>query len=330
MTGLRILITGGSGTLGTALVRYALARGAANVVVLSRGEHRQALLRQAVPDPRLECWIGDVRDRDRMRWAMRAKPDLVIHAAAMKRVEVCEANPAEAVKTNIDGTRHVVEEAMWADVPRILVISSDKATSPETCYGKTKAAAEEIALGQNAMRGKGRTRVSVVRYGNILGSQGSVLDTFMAARHSRADLQITDLSATRFWWSIEDAVAFIDRVQQRMHGAEIWVPRLVSSKVLDLAQAIAPASAIRVTGMRGPEKIHEVMISPTEARVTWALLDCYVLLPKEGQWWSPAPPEGAVKVAADFRYDSADLPLPVALSFESPEEGHSCASGLSV
>ncbi len=306
-----VLVTGGTGTFGTAFVRAALDAGARRVIVLSRGEHKQAELLRQMADQRLDCWIGDVRSARRLFWAMRVRPDIVIHAAALKRIEVCEANPTEAQETNVDGTQHVVEEAMLAGVPRVLVISSDKACSPETKYGATKAAAESIALGQNALRGDGPTRISVVRYGNVLGSQGSFLETILKARHTGAPLSITDLAATRFWWSIEDAVAFVGTVLDRMNGAEIWVPKLASARVVDLVQAIAPKSALVVTGMRGPEKTHEAMINPTEARYAWELPDCYVLLPKRGQWWSPEPPTDAVKVPDDFSYGSNDAPLTV-------------------
>jgi len=304
VTGQTILITGGSGTFGAAMTRYALEHGAARVICLSRGEHRQAQLRHQIDDPRLETWIGDVRDRERLRWAFRVRPDVVIHAAALKRVEVCEQHSMEAVKTNVDGTRNVVEEAMLADVPTVLVISSDKATSPETTYGKTKAAAEDIALSQNAMRGSGETRVSVVRYGNVAGSQGSFIETLLRARQTGEPVRLTDPAATRFWWDIEAAVAFVADVLRDMRGAEIWIPRLPSARMDAFARALAPNSEQIVTGMRGSEKVHEAMINATESAYCWELPDRFVLLPKAGQWWSPEPPAGAVKVQAGFSYAS--------------------------
>jgi UDP-N-acetylglucosamine 4,6-dehydratase len=323
--GQTILVTGGSGTFGLAFVRYALAAGVARVIVLSRGEHRQAELRQAVNDPRLETWIGDVRDRERLRLAFQVAPDVVIHAAALKRVEVCEQDPDEAIETNIEGTRNVVKAAMWAGIPQVLVISSDKACSPETIYGTTKAAAEAAALSQNRYRGNGPTRISAVRYGNVLGSQGSFLDQMFQSRQTGESLPITEPSATRFWWAIEDAVAFVGTVLSRMQGAEIWVPKLVSARVVDLARAIAPAAPHHLISTRGPEKVHEFMINATEARYAWELPDAYVLLPKTGQWWSPEPPAGAIKVADGFSYSSNDDPLSVHLeALEAP----SCSSAL--
>ena len=317
-------ITGITGYLGTALTRALLADPrTTRIVGMARHEPGIAAFRQQFhQDGRVEAWVGDVRDRDRLRWALRTVPDVVIHAAALKRVELCEAQPSEAVKTNIDGTRHVVEEAMLANVPKVLVVSSDKSTSAETCYGKTKAAAEEIALGQNAYRGDGPTRISVVRYGNVLGSTGSFLDQLLEARSTGGPVTITDPNATRFWWQIDDAVRFVRTVLDQMQGAEIWVPKLVSATVGDLARAIAPQAIQTVTGMRGSEKQHEAMISPTEVSFTYELPDCYVLLPKRGQWWSPEPPAGAVRVADTFRYTSNDDPLRV--SFEV-HEAPSCA-----
>lgn len=297
-------MTGGSGTFGRAFVQYALAQGVAQVIVLSRGEHRQAELLRDIDDPRLECWLGDVRDPERLRWAFASHPDIVIHAAALKRVESCESDPDEAIKTNIDGTRHVVKEAMMAGIPRVLVISSDKACSPETLYGTTKAAAEAAAIGQNRYRGNGVTQISVVRYGNILGSQGSFLETLERCRDTGAAVPITDTRATRFWWRIEEAVAFVGTVLQRMRGSEIWIPKLTSAPVVDLAKAVAPASSHQIVGMRGPEKLHEAMVNTTEAAYAYELPDCYVLLPKRGQWWSPSPPLGAIPVPDGFSFTS--------------------------
>lgn len=308
------LITGITGFLGTALTKALLADPTTTRVVgLSRGEHTIANLKAAIQDPRLECRVGDVRHADRVAEVLGARPDVVIHAAAMKRVETCEGDPDEAFDINVLGTRHVVRAARRAGVPRVLVISSDKATSPETCYGKTKAAAEELALGQNAYRGHSRTRISCVRYGNVLGSTGSFLDALWRARHTGDAIAITDVQATRFWWDVHEAVGFIRSVLGRMGGAEIWIPKLVSAKVVDLAQAIAPDSPLTVTGMRGPEKLHEAMINPTEARYAWELPDAYVLLPKLGQWWSGPIPDGAVKVPDGFTYSSDLAPRSVQL-----------------
>ncbi len=319
---MKYLVTGGSGTFGTAFVRTILARQQDSVVVLSRGEHRQAeLLRQFDYDPRLECWVGDVRDRERLTWAMRCKPDVVIHAAALKRVEVCERNSMEALATNVAGTANVVQAAMWADVPQVLLLSSDKATSPETVYGSSKSMAEAVALGQNAYRGSGHTRISAVRYGNVLGSQGSFLEVLQRCRETGEDVPITDPRATRFWWSIDQAVDFVLRVLGRMRGSEIWIPKLSAAPVVDLARMVAPASGVRIIGTRGPEKLHESMINATESVYAYELPDCYLLLPKRGNWWSPQPPRDAIAVPDGFAYASN-----TSVNLE-PLEGLLCALG---
>lgn len=321
---MRILVTGCTGTFGRAFIQHAIGRGD-TIIGLSRGEHKQAELRAEMRADKsiLELWIGDVRDRDRMRWAMRAKPDVVIHAAALKRVEVCDEHPSEAIKTNVDGTRNVVEEAMLADVPKVLVISSDKATSPETVYGTTKSAAEAAAIAQNGWRGKGRTAISVVRYGNVLGSQGSFLNTLWKARRTGEPISITHPDCTRYWWAIEDAVQFVASVLEQMQGAEIWVPKLASSRVVDLAKAVAPESELQITGMRGPEKLHEAMISATESAYCYELPDRYVLLPKRGEWWSAEPPTGAIQVEPGFTYASNHALMSVSL--RESREDHPCA-----
>lgn len=299
-----ILITGGAGTFGSQFTRYALDRGAARVIVLSRNEHRQAALRAAIKDDRLECWIGDVRNPERLRWAFQCSPDVVIHAAALKRVEVCESDPDEALETNIDGTRHVVKAAMQAGIPKVLVISSDKACSPETLYGVTKAAAESAALSQNRYRGTGPTAISVVRYGNVLGSQGSFLEVLQRCALTGETVPVTDPTATRFWWTIQDAVAFVGTVLDRMRGCEIWVPKLTSASVADLIRQVAPVCPVTVIGMRGPEKRHEAMINATEAPYTYDLPDCYVILPKAEVWWGSKPLPGWTRVPDGFTFTS--------------------------
>lgn len=309
---MRYLITGATGTLGSALTKALLADASTERVIgLSRGEHAQAQLRSWTTDQRLELFIGDVRDRERLEWAMRAQPDVVVHAAALKRVEACEANADEAYKTNVVGTRNVCHTAMLADVPKVLVISTDKAAEPTLVYGKTKAQAEAIAIGQNAWRGSGRTRISVARYGNVLGSAGSVLDVFLERRRTGEPLPITAPEATRFWWSVESAVDFVRWVLRTMAGGEIFIPKLPSARVIDLAKAIAPNAAVRIVGMRAPEKSHEVLLSETESRYAYEVINAYIVLPPTEHWWAPAPPPGAYKVPAGLRFASDTAPMPV-------------------
>lgn len=308
------LITGITGFLGRALTRALLEDPATKRVVgFSSTEGKVSAFRKSFQDPRVDAWIGNVRERDRMRDALGVNPDVVIHAAAMKRIEECDRNPDEAFKTNELGTRNVVRACRRARVPKVLVISSDKATSPETYYGTTKSGAEQFALGQNAYSGKGKTRISVIRYGNIIGSTGSFINVLLDARRTGATVELTDPNCTRFWWKVDEAVAFIRRVIADMQGSEIWVPKLTSASLGYLASEIAPNSPQVVVGMRGPEKIHEAMINETEARNTYELSDCYVLLPKAGQPWSPAPPIGAVKVPEGFSYSSSQQPSSVRL-----------------
>jgi UDP-N-acetylglucosamine 4,6-dehydratase len=313
-------VTGLSGFLGRALAQSLLADPTTTRLIgFSTNEHKRLAFLRDFPDPRVEYRTGNVRDMARVREALAVRPDVVIHAAAMKTVQCCEDDPDEAFKTNVLGTRNVVVAARQARVPKVVVVSSDKAASPETCYGKTKAMAEEIALGQNAYRGKGGTKISVVRYGNVVGSTGSFLDHLWDARATGGAVTITDPDATRFWWDGTQAVAFIREVIGRMRGAEIWVPKLVSAKVADLASAIAPRSAHAISGMRGMEKTHELMIAPAEARCAYELADSYVILPKRGQWWSPEPPDGSIPVPAGFTYGSGDRPVSVNLEFrENP------------
>jgi UDP-N-acetylglucosamine 4,6-dehydratase len=316
-------ITGITGFLGRALTQALLADpNTKRIVGISRDEHKAAACEKHFSDSRLEIRIGDVRDKARLRKAMSLakRPDVVIHAAAMKRVEWCEREPEEAYKTNVEGTRNVVAAAQRARIGKVVVVSSDKAASAETCYGKTKAMAEEVALDANAYNQ--RTNVSVVRYGNVMDSTGAFFHTLMKARATGEPVTITDPEATRFFWCVEDAVAFVRRVIARMSGAEIWVPKLASTTIAEYARAFAPRSEQIVSGMRGIEKRHELMISEAESRCAYELPFCYVLLPKRGQWWSPEPPAGAVPVPSGFTYGSGDDPLPVHVEVQ---ETQSCA-----
>jgi UDP-N-acetylglucosamine 4,6-dehydratase len=302
-------LTGATGTFGRACIHALLADPQTERIIgLSRvGHHRAQLLRE-IRDPRLECWLGDIRNPERLQWAFRVKPDVLIHAAAEKLVDACELEPEEAFQTNVLGTLNVVKQAMLADIPKVLILSSDKACSPETVYGATKLMAESLALGVfHAKRGSSPTKVSIARYGNVLGSAGSVLSHFFEARESGGPVSMTDPEATRFWWTIEEAVAFALEMIGQMHGGEIFVPKLVSSKVSDLARAIAPESTHDVIGMRGAEKQHEAMINSTEARYTFDCGDYYVIAPNMGTL-----PAGAQPVVKGFRYTSDQDPQKVA------------------
>lgn len=298
------LITGITGSLGSALAKALLADpSTARVIGLSRNDHRQLALERDINDSRLECWLKDVTHRDDIMWAMRAKPDVVIHAAATKTIEKCQQNPRFADRANNTGTRYVVEEAMLADVPKVLVVSSDKACEPVTRYGTTKASAESIAIGQNAYRGKGRTAISVVRYGNVEYSQGSVWHVFEEKGRTGEPVPITHPDMTRFLWPISEAVEFVRSVLEQMSGGEIFVPKLRGYSIAKRAAELAPESAQVIVGLRGTEKLHESMISADEPNV-WEMSDRFVVIPDYGSWWAPEPPVGAMRTPPLFRFAS--------------------------
>jgi len=260
----RILITGGTGSFGKAFIEHALANLPVKTIrVFSRDEFHQAELRETYPnDKRLRFFIGDVRDRDRVRMAMK-DVDLVIHAAAMKRVEACEYNPIEAVQTNIIGTQNIVTEAIEAGVSHVLALSTDKAVNPINLYGATKLCLEKIVTSASSYVGSGRTRFACVRYGNVAGSRGSVIPLFKEQAKTGV-FTITDERMTRFWITLDQAVQFVLDSIQKMEGGEVFTPRLPSFKVTDLAKAINPDAEIKIVGIRKGEKLHEVMVSEEE------------------------------------------------------------------
>jgi UDP-N-acetylglucosamine 4,6-dehydratase len=264
----RVLITGGSGFLGRHLVSHLLNMpdGPDSVIVFSRGEHRQAEMRAEINDPRVRYFIGDVRDVDRLRMALRGV-DVVIHAAAMKRVESCEYNPFEAVLTNVMGTANVSRACLEMGVSNALFISSDKAAAASTPYGKTKACGESIWLQANAYSGGGGTRFAAVRYGNVANSQGSVIPIWAECMRKGEPLPITNGEATRFWFTAEGAVDLVLDTLAYMNGGELVVPELPTFKVADLAAAFGGPT--REIGFRGQEKMHECMISADEAPWFW-------------------------------------------------------------
>lgn len=261
----QILVTGGTGSFGRAFVRRTLARGAdVTIRVYSRDELKQyEMTREFGGDPRLRFCIGDVRDRDRLARAMYGV-DWVVHAAALKQVDLCEYNPAEAVKTNIHGSQNVIEAAIDAKVKRVVALSTDKAVNPVNLYGATKLCAEKLFVHGNAYAGPRDTRFACVRYGNVLGSRGSVVPLFLAQAASGV-LTITDLRMTRFWISLAQAVDLVAFVLGDLRGGEVYVPKIPSMRMTDLARAIAPEAMVKEIGMRPGEKLHEMLLSPEEA-----------------------------------------------------------------
>lgn len=284
----KIFITGGTGSFGSAFVRRALEAGASRVVVFSRDELKQSQLRAAIPDTRLRCFVGDVRDRARLDQAVRGC-DFVIHAAAMKRIEVCEQEPLEAVKTNIIGTQNVALAAINAGVQKAVFLSTDKAPDATTLYGMTKAVAERAWIQSNVFAAGTPTRLSATRYGNVLGSRGSVLDLWRSQRDAREPLTITAEGATRFWMTITQAVQLVDDALLEMQGGEIFVPKVPSAPILDLARAVVEVAGPYApghvcTGLKPGERMHETLISEDEARHTVERAARYVILPQHASW----------------------------------------------
>jgi UDP-N-acetylglucosamine 4,6-dehydratase len=299
-----ILVTGGTGSFGRTFVQAMLRdHRPEKIIVFSRDELKQHEMRAAGFDgPSLRYFIGDVRDLLRLRRAMQGV-DIVVHAAALKQVPACEYNPVEAIMTNIMGGRNVVEAALDCEVEKVMALSTDKAVNPINLYGATKLAAEKLFVQSNAYAGGTGTRFSCVRYGNVVGSRGSVVPVFLQQR-GRGRITITDERMTRFWLSIEQGVRFTIGCIERMQGGEVFVPKIPSMRVIDLARTVAPQSEIEIIGIRPGEKLHEVLISEDESRHTLELEDMFVVEPPEASWfghgWSEQgrrPPEG-------FRYAS--------------------------
>ena len=302
-----VLVTGGTGSFGRAFTRHLLdAADARKVIVFSRDELKQHEMRVAgFDDPRLRFFIGDVRDIDRLRRAFRGV-DVVVHAAALKQVPACEYNPIEAIKTNIDGARNVIDAALDADVKRVMGLSTDKAVNPVNLYGATKLCAEKLFVQANAYSGVKGTKFGCVRYGNVVGSRGSVVPLFMEQRRT-GRLTITDPRMTRFWITLEQGVRFVSRATCAMHGGEVFVPKIPSTSILQVARVVAPEAEVVSIGMRAGEKLHEALIGEDEARNTLEFDDQYVVLPANPTWpvgdWSHGRP-----LSEGFRYTSDNNP----------------------
>jgi UDP-N-acetylglucosamine 4,6-dehydratase len=300
-----ILITGGTGSFGRRMVRTLLSQTKARrVVVYSRDELKQYEMSvdPAYQDQRLRFFIGDVRDERRIERALEGV-DFVIHAAALKQVPACEYNPFEAVKTNVLGAQNVIESCIDRGVRRVVALSTDKAASPVNLYGATKLCSDKLFVAGNVYSGAKTTRFAVVRYGNVVGSRGSVVPLFLRKR-TEGVLPITDERMTRFWITLQDGVDFVLESLGRMLGGEIFVPKLPSMRVIDLARCIGPDCRLEQVGIRNGEKLHEVLLAEEDARQTVELPDRFVILPQfdfvDHQQWQTIGrpcPEG-------FRYGS--------------------------
>ncbi|MCH7611275.1 MAG: UDP-N-acetylglucosamine 4,6-dehydratase (inverting) [Chloroflexi bacterium] len=302
--GKSVLITGGTGSFGRKFVEVMLAEHKpARVIVFSRDELKQHEMReQGLDDPRLRYFIGDVRDRLRLRRAMEGT-HIVVHAAALKQVPAAEYNPMEAILTNIMGARNVIEAALDNEVQRVMAISTDKAVNPINLYGATKLAAEKLTVQSNAYAGGKNTRFSCVRYGNVVGSRGSVIPVFQRQREE-GHITITDERMTRFWLSVDQGVRFTIRCIEQMQGGEVFVPKIPSMRVVDVAKAVAPEAKVELIGIRPGEKMHEVLISEDEARHTVELEDMYVVEPPGALWFGHEWRNKGKPLPEGFKYTS--------------------------
>lgn len=306
LSGKRLLITGGTGSFGRAFVTYVLSNlDFERIVVFSRDELKQLEMSREIPDARVEYVIGDVRDPRRLQQAMKGV-DCVVHAAALKQVPAGERNPGEHVKTNVFGAMNLIDAAVRAGVERVIALSTDKAAHPVNLYGATKLVAEKLFMAANAAvpcRGGPGTRFSIVRYGNVVGSRGSVVSLFREQRKSGV-ISITDPEMTRFLITLDQGVRFVSRALAAMRGGEVFVPKLPSVRIVDLAAAVAPGCRVEVVGIRPGEKLHEVLITPEESARTFEFDDFYVIEPDRGAT------RAAAATASGAAHPSGIVPVP--------------------
>jgi len=277
------------------------------IAIFSRDELKQQSLRiQLRDDPRLRWFIGDVRDIDRLKRALHGV-DYVIHAAALKQVDTGEYNPMEFIKTNVLGSQNVIDASIDAGVKRVVALSTDKASSPINLYGATKLTADKLFVAANNYSFTYGTTFSVVRYGNVMGSRGSVIPFFQEIAAQGKPLPITDLRMTRFWISIESAVKFVIDSLEMMTGGELYVPKIPSMKIVDLANAVAPSAVLKEIGMRPGEKLHEEMISSDDSRRTIILKNRFVVTPVVAEWGYKPPKGSKMPEGQAYRSDTNDL-----------------------
>lgn len=303
-----VLITGGTGSLGSSLASYMLSNSKVRrVAILSRDELKQQEMRAFfLNNPRLRWFLGDIRDLDRLKRAFHSV-DYVIHAAALKQVDSGEYNPIEFVKTNIIGSQNVIDAAIDCGVKKVVALSTDKASSPINLYGATKLTADKLFIAANNYGFKYGTHFSVVRYGNVMGSRGSVIPLFYSLLKQGKPLLITDFRMTRFWISIEEAVKFVLSSLEIMNGGELYVPRIPSMKIVDLARAIGPNAKLIETGMRPGEKLHEEMISSDDSRRTVIMKDRFVVTPIVSDWGYKIPTGIQMEEGVAYRSDTNEL-----------------------
>lgn len=306
LSGSSILVTGATGSFGKAFITNALKNlDPRRLVIFSRDELKQYEVRQQFDDdPRLRWFIGDVRDEKRLFRAMHGV-DYVVHAAALKQVDTAEYNPFEFVRTNVVGSQNVIEAAIDAGVKKVVALSTDKASSPINLYGATKLTADKLFVTGNHYAAQYETRFAVVRYGNVMGSRGSVIPFFRRLAEAGESLPITDLRCTRFFITLPQAVQMVVDTFDSMQGGELMVPRIPSMKVVDLAQAIAPGAPMHDVGLRPGEKLHEEMISPEEGRRAVIIQGGkYFVIQPDLATWGYCPPAGGTPVSNGFHFRS--------------------------
>jgi UDP-N-acetylglucosamine 4,6-dehydratase len=309
-----ILVTGGTGSFGKRFIRTLLDTASPRrIVVLSRDELKQFEMQQDFPEPEMRFFLGDVRDRERLVQAMRGI-DYVVHAAALKQVPAAEYNPGEFIRTNVNGAENVIHAAIQNGVKKVIALSTDKAASPINLYGATKLLSDKLFVAANNITGDHPTRFAVVRYGNVVGSRGSVVPFFRKLIADGAtDLPITDERMTRFWITLQQGVDFVIKGFARMYGSELFVPKIPSVRIADLATAMAPALPHRMIGIRPGEKLHELMISRDDSLHTLEFPDHYVITPsvrfiEQSAYECNAAGENGVAARPGFKYSSDSNP----------------------
>jgi UDP-N-acetylglucosamine 4,6-dehydratase len=301
-----VLITGGTGSFGSRFARTALeCFEPAKVIIFSRDELKQYELAQEIRDERIRFFLGDVRDVERLRRACE-EVDVIVHAAALKQVPAAEYNPFECIKTNVLGAQNVIEAALATDVERVIALSTDKAANPINLYGATKLCSDKLFIAGNSYAGKRPLRMSVVRYGNVVGSRGSVVPFFRQMRSS-GRIPITDPRMTRFWITLDQGVRFVADCLEWMHGGELFVPKIPSTDIMTLAEVLAPNCEKEIVGIRPGEKLHELMIGADDARRTRDMGRYYVVDP-DFPWWGDERRSEGVRVSAGFEYSSETNP----------------------
>ena len=310
LDGKSVLVTGATGSFGKRFIRTVLEeQQPKRLIVFSRDELKQFEMQQHVRAPNLRYFLGDVRDKERLYRAFDGI-DVVVHAAAMKQVPASEYNPMEAIKTNIIGAENVINVCIDQEVKHVIALSTDKAANPVNLYGATKLCSDKLFIAANTLSGRHRTRFSVVRYGNVIGSRGSVIPFFSQCRKNGV-LPITDERMTRFWITLGEGVQFVLNSLERMHGGEIFVPKIPSMNIMDVAKVVAPECRTETIGIRPGEKLHEALITSDDAYHTVEFDDHYVIQPND-VWWNREDylkTPGAKLVPEGFQYSSDSNPV---------------------